>query len=64
MYKGRRYGYVQPSYLDPVYRGPTRAPEDRYLFDVSQKIAATYNIHKFFIELEFKHSKSKFYSNL
>lgn len=37
VYKGRRYGY-QPSYLDPVYRGPTRAPEDRYLYDVSEEI--------------------------
>lgn len=34
VYKDRRYGY-QPSYLDPVYRGPTRAPEDRYLYGVS-----------------------------
>lgn len=37
IYKDRRYGY-QPSYLDPVYRGPTRAPEDRYLYDVSEEI--------------------------
>ncbi|KAK0161578.1 hypothetical protein PV327_010035 [Microctonus hyperodae] len=29
IYKDRRYGY-QPSYLDPIYRGPTRSPEDRY----------------------------------
>lgn len=36
IYKDRRYGY-QPSYLDPIYRGPTRAPEDRYLYDVSEK---------------------------
>jgi len=39
VYKDRRYGY-QPSYLDPVYRGPTRAPEDRYLYDVSEEIKA------------------------
>ncbi|EFN72939.1 Neuroligin-4, X-linked [Camponotus floridanus] len=32
IYKDRRYGY-RPSYLDPIYRGPTRAPEDRYLYD-------------------------------
>ncbi|XP_029681077.1 acetylcholinesterase isoform X1 [Formica exsecta] len=32
VYKDRRYGY-QPSYLDPIYRGATRAPEDRYLYD-------------------------------
>ncbi|XP_015598992.1 acetylcholinesterase isoform X2 [Cephus cinctus] len=31
VYKDRRYGY-QPSYLDPLYRGPTRAPEDRFRF--------------------------------
>ncbi|XP_014611620.1 PREDICTED: cholinesterase isoform X1 [Polistes canadensis] len=31
IYKDRRYGY-QPSYLDPIYRGPTRSPEDRYLY--------------------------------
>ncbi|XP_011300993.1 neuroligin-2 isoform X1 [Fopius arisanus] len=29
VYKNRMYGY-QPSYLDPIYMGPTRAPEDRY----------------------------------
>ncbi|XP_044588308.1 acetylcholinesterase isoform X1 [Cotesia glomerata] len=28
-YKDRRYGY-QPSYLDPISRGPTRNPEDRF----------------------------------
>lgn len=34
-YKDRRYGY-QPSYLDPWYnRGPTRSPEDRFQYDVS-----------------------------
>lgn len=33
VYKDRRYGY-QPSYLDPIYRGPTRAPEDRFNFGV------------------------------
>lgn len=52
LYKDRRYGY-RPEYLDPVYRGPTRAPEDRYLFDVSQKIIAAYK--KLFIELKFIH---------
>lgn len=36
LYKDRRYGY-QPSYLEPGYRGPTRAPEDRYLYSVSGK---------------------------
>ncbi|XP_048508756.1 cholinesterase isoform X1 [Athalia rosae] len=30
-YNGRRYGQ-QPNYLDPLYRGPTRAPEDRFRF--------------------------------
>lgn len=34
LYKDRRYGY-QPSYMEPGYRGPTRAPEDRYLYGVS-----------------------------
>lgn len=32
LYKDRRYGY-----LDPLDRGPTRAPEDRYLYDVSER---------------------------
>lgn len=41
VYKDRRYGY-QPSYLDPVYRGPTRAPEDRYLYDVSKTISSSF----------------------
>lgn len=41
VYKDRRYGY-QPSYLDPIYRGPTRSPEDRYLYDVSWKIYYLY----------------------
>nr|XP_003699366.1 PREDICTED: neuroligin-4, Y-linked isoform X1 [Megachile rotundata] len=31
-YKDRRYGY-RPSYLDPVYRGPTRVPGDRYHYE-------------------------------
>lgn len=35
VYKDRRYGY-QPSYLEPGYRGPTRAPEDRFLYGVSE----------------------------
>lgn len=33
VYKDRRYGY-RPSYLDPVYRGPTKAPDTRYLYEV------------------------------
>lgn len=37
IYKDRRYGY-RTGYLDPIYRGPTRAPEDRYLYDVSEEI--------------------------
>lgn len=45
VYKDRRYGY-QPSYLEPGYRGPTRAPEDRFLYGVSEIIcAATTNIN-------------------
>ena len=32
VYKDRRYG---PSYLDPVYRSPSRAPEDRIRYGVS-----------------------------
>lgn len=34
VYKDRRYG-SQTDYLDPVYKGPTRTPEDRYHNDVS-----------------------------
>lgn len=33
VYKDRRYGY-RPSYWDSVYRGPTRAPDSRYLYEV------------------------------
>lgn len=41
-YKDRRYGY-QPSYLDPYYnRGPTRAPEDRFQYDVSVRKKAMF----------------------
>ncbi|XP_043284209.1 cholinesterase isoform X2 [Venturia canescens] len=36
VHKDRRYGY-QPSYLDPVYRGPPRAPEDRFHFGESPR---------------------------
>ncbi|XP_066595537.1 cholinesterase isoform X2 [Prorops nasuta] len=32
VYKDRRYGY-QPSYLDPIYRGSTRSPEDRFIYE-------------------------------
>ncbi|XP_071872537.1 carboxyl ester lipase-like protein Gli isoform X1 [Bombus fervidus] len=32
VYKDRRYGY-RPSYWDSVYRGPTRAPDSRYLYE-------------------------------
>ncbi|CAK9828610.1 Neuroligin-4, Y-linked [Anthophora retusa] len=32
VYKNRRYGY-RPSYLDSVYKGPTKVPEDRYLYE-------------------------------
>ncbi|XP_011494213.1 PREDICTED: neuroligin-4, Y-linked [Ceratosolen solmsi marchali] len=36
-YNDRRYGY-QPSYLNPYYnREPTRAPEDRFHFDVTER---------------------------
>ncbi|XP_033208216.1 cholinesterase [Belonocnema kinseyi] len=41
IYKGRRYGYqdgYQPSIQNPYYRGPTRAPEDRYKYgDTTQR---------------------------
>lgn len=54
LYKDRRYGY-QPSYLDPIYRGPTRAPEDRYLYDVSKELygcAAFIYVKKYFNEMQ------------
>lgn len=39
MFKGRRYG---KDYLDPSYRGPTRAPEDRRIYDVSVNSCVTH----------------------
>ncbi|XP_018303995.1 neuroligin-4, Y-linked isoform X1 [Mycetomoellerius zeteki] len=38
-YNGRRYGYgYQPSYLEPGYRGPTRAPEDRFIYGTTERL--------------------------
>ena len=46
VYKDRRYGY-RPSYLDPVYRGPTKAPDTRYLYEVRYSNGAI-KLHNFF----------------
>ncbi|KAJ8687074.1 hypothetical protein QAD02_022868 [Eretmocerus hayati] len=36
-YKDRRYGY-RPSQNDPFYRQPTHSPEERYHYDVSDRV--------------------------
>lgn len=41
IYKDRRYGY-RPSYLDPIYKGPTRPSGDRYHYEVTSNTVKVY----------------------